>query len=316
MPKIFKNAWKNNESGAGAVTVLLLLVGYIFVVSLLLSFLLTNIYGSNAVLGVDLPTQGQLKIYNQDQNFKNGTFDFETLGKIKGGNWSYIKGVGFQLDGYASSGGYSYLVIDNLEPDVNGLYQNTYVINNTAVDLFGKHGDYCILLRATGGSDQNEICVTNEGFSVPSSIIDRLLGNDFNYAYSGASQIINPTIKTIYNDKTPSVEFYFQGVKLFETTKLKADANILNWFGRYYGGVGATTLGFVFEDFKTDNLIMFNGEVNIIQMLSSMVLTIVKISTWSIPEWILPLTFVQIFITLPEAFIIILIAVIIVRGVS
>jgi hypothetical protein len=313
---IFKKSWKNNETAGGAVNLLIILVAYIFIVSLVLSFLLINIYGSNAVLGVNLPTQGQIKIYNQDQNFKNGTFDLETLGKIKGGNWSYIKGVGFQLDGYASSGGYSYLVIDNLEPDVNGLYQNSYWINNTATDIFGKHGDYCILLRATGGADQNEICVTNEGFSIPSSIIDRLLGNDFNYPYSGASQIVYPSIKTIYNDKIPSVEFYFQGSKLFETTKLKPDANIMNWFGRYYGGVGATTLGFVFEDFKTDNLIMFNGETNILEMLSSMILTIVKISTWSIPDWILPVFFVQLFITLPEACILILIAIIAIRGVG
>lgn len=318
--KISNSSFKkqfNNEAAGGAVTVLFLLIAYIFVVSIVLSFLLVNIYGVD-VLGVDLPSQKDVKTFSTDQSFINCSADKGTWIKQAQGEWEYTCGIGMILK---SSHANAYLLINNIQKDSAGLYQNTYWINNTATNIFGTHGDYTIVLRYTGGGDQNEIQVKNDGFHIPQWFFTTTIwtGDKAFFPYPNANQYTDVTIKTIYDDKLHLVDFYFQDEKVFSTNLLNEDKNIFNAFGRFYGGVASYTPQFTLEDFATEGAIISGLTANIgdtFNMIGSMFAVILKISTWAIPTWVLPIEFVQIFITLPECGIVVLAAVIIIRGVG
>jgi len=314
--KIFKT---NNDKGIGAVGALLGLTFYVFILSIILSFFLLQIYGSNVIMGVDLPTSKDIKMFSNEQSFINCTADKGTFLKQGfNGVWNYTCGVGMVLISHASN---TYLLINNIQKDGAGLYQNSYWINNNAVNILGQHGDYTIVLRYTGGGDQNEIQVKSDGFYIPQYFLTTTIwtGNKFFYPYDGANQVTNPTIKTIYNDKTHTVDFYFNGDKIFITSELNEDKNIINWFGRYYGGVASFTNGFTLEDFQTEGSIISGLSSNIgdtLNMIWDLLITILKISTWSTPSWILPNELVLIFLNLPEAGIVVCAAFIIIRGVD
>jgi hypothetical protein len=301
----------DNEKGIGAVEILAVLIIYIFLISLVLSFFIVNIYGSSSVPGVTLPNQKDVNIFSSDQNFIGCSVNKSTFLKQSQGEWRWDCGVGMIL---VSSHANAYLLVNNIQKDAGGLYQNSYWINNSATNILGTHGDYTIILRYTGGGDQNEIEVKNDGFHIPQYFLTTTVwtGDRAFFPYPNANQETAVNIKTIYNDAAHSVDFYFQSEKVFTTDNLNEDKNVFNVFGRYYGG-------FILEDFKTEGSIISGLTSNIgdtINMVSAMFAVIINISTWQLPSWILPIEFVQIFITLPEGLIVLLAAVIIIRGVG
>lgn len=288
---MISKSYKNNEN-AGVSTLLAIILFSITVSSILTSFFLLNFYGVS-VYGVNtpdspmqLPTGTSLKIFSQTQDFKNNSYDLETLSRQRNGKWSFVDGVGYFLTGLGSDSGFSYLLIDNLQSD-NKVYENSYWINNTV------KGDYCIILRYTGGSDANEICVEDNDFYIPSNLWDKITGQEFRYDYPNANQIEDVNIKTIYNDGSdttdPSVDFYFNGDLLFRTSKLNKDANILDWFGRYYGGLGSRDIGFTFEEFQTQNPVVNTAaQENGLMMIAGYLFLIIKIMVWNIDPLYLP----------------------------
>jgi hypothetical protein len=309
-----------NESGTSAVSILLALLFYVILASIAVSFLLMNLYGVSNIVP-ELPSQKDIQMFSSDQNFKTGEFNISVVAKDINSKWIRTPEAGYVLTQLGGQS-YSYLAIDYIQKDINGYYQNSYWINNTATNMLGRHGDYCIILRFTGGIDQNEVCIKSDGFHIPAYLLDSNTqwGDKFIYPYPEANQVEYPDIKTIYHDNPPSLTFYFNDVKQFETTQLNQDQNLFSAWGRYYGGVGSYTLGFTMEDFKTDNSIISgqnsaNGQ-DILGMLGAMIITIIKISTWSIPAQFLPTELVMIFITIPEAGIIICAAIVFLRGVS
>jgi len=307
-----------NDEGVGAVHILLLLIGYIVLLSITVSFLLSQAYGSS-VPGIELPTQKDVKTYSSEQSFIDCTANKSTFVRQTAGTWEYICGLGMRF--VAGHGAFSYLLVDNVQKDSTSLYQNEYWINNTATNILGTHGDYVIILRYTGGGDQNEIQVKSDGFHIPQYFLTTTIwtGDSYFYPYPNANQITAVHIKTIYNDNTPLVDFYFNDNKIFTTTQLNSDKNIVNLFGRFYGGVASFTPGFILEDFQTQGAIISGLSSNIGDSLNSLtgILTmILKISVWSFPADILPLPFVIIFVNLPEAGIVICVVVIIIRGVG
>jgi hypothetical protein len=293
--------FKDNES-AGVSTLLTGLIFSITFSSVLIAFVLLQFYGVAviAVNGVDspinLPMGSEIKTFSSSQDFKNGTFDLQTIGKMKSGRWRWSDGVGYELTMLGSDGGYYYLVIDNIQSD-DGIYQNSYWLNNSATNAYGMHGDYCITLRGTGGIDNNEVCVTNEGFYIPANFATKIGSGQFSMPYAGASQIVNPSIKTVYNDNTPSVDFYFQGQKVFSTTTLNADFNLFGLFGRYFGGVCSSTIGFTIEAFQTGNPITnIDNQQNGLALVFGFLMTVIKIVVWNVDSMYLPIELNIIFI--------------------
>jgi hypothetical protein len=317
--KFFKNK-NENDKAIGAVGALFGLTVYIFLISMVLSFLLVNIYGTSNIAGIKLPSQSDIQTFSSSQNFKSGNFDLNTTGQDINSKWVYTSGIGMVLTELGQHT-YSYFGINNIQEDESAYYQNSYWINNTPVNVFGNHNDYSIILRFTGGVDQNEILVEDDGFHIPIYLLNAnfIVGDNYFFAYPNANQVEYPVIKTIYNDKDLSLDFYFEGSKIFTTTQLNTDANLFGLWGRYYGGVGSHTQYFTLEQFDTSNTIISTSTTNgsdVIGMLASLFVTIIKISTWQIPAWILPVELVVIFITLPEAGILVCAAFIIIRGVD
>jgi hypothetical protein len=309
----------DNDKAIGAVGILAALIFYVFILSIILSVVLIDMYGANVIQNITLPSQKDIKTFSSDQNFANCTADKSTLLRQTQGEWLTTCGIGTTL---ISTHGNAYLLINNIQKDELGLYQNSYWVNNSATNLLGLHGDYTIVLRYTGGGDQNEIIVTQDGFHIPQYfyvLTIRLPLDLYYYPYLNANQITSTTIKTIYDDNAHTVDFYFNGNKMFTTDQLNEDKNLVNLFGRYYGGVASFTTGFTLEDFNTEGKIISGLSSNIGDNINSMLdllTTILKISTWQIPAWILPPLFIAVFLNLPEAGIVVCVAIIVFRGVD
>jgi hypothetical protein len=308
--KFFKN-----DIAVGMSGVLLGLLAYIFFTSLIISFLVVNIYGINYDTP-NLPTSKDVKIYDSNQDFKNGSYDLSTIVHSISSNWEYIENIGLRLKG---QGGY--LVINNIQPDSEGFYSNTYWINNSAINILSAHGDYCIVIRYTGVTNQNEVCVKSDGFHIYNYFLNAgiIAGDKYFYAYPDANQVELVSIKTIYNENTPSLDFYFNGDKIFVTDQLNTGGSLFEWGGRYYGGVWSNTRGFILEQFTSDNQIISlpkNTAYDQIALLAVLFDTMLKISLYQVPSFILPAQLIVVFISFPEALFILALAIVIIRGVD
>lgn len=306
----------HNEEASVATVLVGLLFSVIFSASVI-AFLLLQFYGASAIVP-ELPAQGDVRLFASNQNYQNGTFDLATHAKSMNSVWEKTaKGMECTQEGTKS---YSYLLIDNLQPDAQGLYQNSYWIDNSATGLYGQHSDWCIGLRITGGVDQNEICAKSDGFHIPKYFIDAgtQWGDNYFYPYPGANEIDYPVVKTIYNDKTPSVDFYLDGVKFFTTENLNTDANLFGLWGRYYAGIGTQQTGVALQEFQTDSPIVDmntqNGE-DLLGMISGFIITVLKLVAWNVDPRYLPNELNLIFIKTQLAGIIACI-VMIIRGVG
>lgn len=306
-----------DNSEASVATVLVGLLFSIIFSASVIAFLLLQFYGATAIVP-ELPTQNDVRLFSSSQNYQNGTFDLATHAKSVNSLWEKTdKGMELTQKGTKA---YSYLLIDNLQKDSLGLYQNSYWIDNSATGLYGQHGDYCIGLRITGGVDQNEICIKSDGFHIPKYFIDAgtQWGDNYFYPYPGANEVEYPTIKTIYNDKDLSVDFYFDGVKFFTTNELNADANLFGLWGRYYAGVGSNMEGYALQEFQTDSSVVdvntTNGE-DILGMISGFIITVLKLVAWNVDSQYLPLELNLIFIKTQLAGIVVCV-IMIIRGVA
>lgn len=309
-----KKYQSNNDQAIGAVGILAALIFYIFALSIILSFVLTDMYGVNVTKTIILPSQKDIRTFTSNQSYISGAFDLAAHKKDMFSNWTYTQGLGLELKLTTINHPFSYLLIDYLQEDSSGLYQNSYWLNNSV------GGDYAIILRYTGSSDQNEIRVEPDGFHIPNyfPLSQVTIGDKYFYPYPNADQVVNPSIKTIYNDNNGEhyVDFYFNGDKFFTTTELNDDTNLFSLFPHYYGGVGSNTIGFIITDFQTESSIISGLNTNALDSIAGLLVTILKISTWQIPSWILPTGLVAFFINLPEAGIVICIAIIVFRGVD
>lgn len=307
MNKIFKK----NDEGIGAVGALLGLTFYLFLVSFILSFLILNIYGTE-LIGIPLPTTKNIQEFSNEQNYQTGDYNLSLNINPWWGTWEYTKGIGVYLTSINLIRPYSYITLRYIQ-DVNGVYTNTYYINNSI------HGDYCVGMRVTFGSDTNEVCVNSEGIYIPDYVYltNVVWGNHVFVSYPDANLIEDVVIKTVYNEKTLEADIYFNGDKIITTNQLETPLDIVAGNGVYYGGVSSNTIGFTLEDFKTENPITkITGESNILSLLADLLKTVIAISMYSIPTWILPTEFVTLFLTLPEAGLIICIVIVFAKGVD
>lgn len=275
---------KNDEAYAG------ILISLIFTLLFLagaIAYFTGQIYGIS--IGIPNAKIGSAPIlFNNEQNFSSCNFQSDTIGKSLNSKWENVCEVGEVLTQLSTSGGYSYYVIKNIQPDISDEYVNTYEINNTATNILGNHGDWCILLKFTGGTDQNEVCANSLGFYIPDYLIDSRTqwGNKFLYEYENANQIEYPIVKTVYRNTVGdlNLKFYVDDNLLFETSNLHEEG--FNIFGqqRYFGGVGSYTLGFTFQKFITGgSIISGNTPDSALDNIAGFIVTIWKIATWTMP---------------------------------
>jgi hypothetical protein len=313
---MYKN-FKNDDAVSGAVAILMLIIAYLFVTAIVISFCLTQGFGINNDVPI-LPSQGDIKAYSNNQNFSSGDFNWELAGVDLNSKWVNQTDVGMVLTQLGSHT-FSYFGIDYLQKDTKNEYDNTYLVNNSATNIFGGHNDYCVILRYTGGTDQNEVCVRDDGFYIPTYSLnaDYYTGYNFYQTYPEAHNIENVKIRTVYNDKDLRLDFYLNDNLLFVTTRLNPESGNTFTQSRYYAGVGSNILGFALTSFDTQNTII-SGKNNDVTLwsLTDILFTIVKILLWQLPNGFLPIELVAILIGLPEGIGIACVIFIVIRGVD
>jgi hypothetical protein len=202
--------------------------------------------------------------------------------------------------------------MNNIQKDSAGIVTNIYNINNSI------ESEYAIALRYTNGVDQNMIMVKSDGFHIPNIIFPSLsggiiVGDQYFYAYQNANKIHDVSIKTVYNDNLNTVDFYWNNQLLFTASGLKGDINLFGIFGRYYGGIGATNVGFVYKSFETENEVILLDSTNVLTQVAEFIITMGKIVVWNIDSKYLP-DLVNIFLIKPFALGIIICLIVIWRG--
>jgi len=304
-----------DNSGVGKL--LIILVVSLLASSLMISWFLLNIYGVSAA-GVTLPQNNDINIlHSSNQNFTTDTIDKDVI--LVAGNWVYIKNIGRYVEDIGIHG-WALLTIDKVNP-VNNLYDNTYWINNTkGKDILGRSGSYSILLRSTGGVDQNELIFDSKGITIPSYFIDAFTktGTKYFYSYPDVNKIYPAKIRTVYNNQkyNESVSVYLNDVFLFTTNQMNIDQNLFGIWGRQFAGVGSYTRWFTLQDFHTTGTVQDTGTTTGLDALGQLVqvLTVIlQIATYQISTVYIPLEWQIILIGSQEAGIIICVAVIL-RG--
>lgn len=301
----------NDKGVSTAIAGIIVIVVYLFLVSFFISFFTVNIYGGDALgsNSIVLPSSSNIQIFSNTQNYTSGTNEKGLLNFRFGSDWQVIPNTGLTLINFnALLGDFSYIYVNFLHA-IDGYYTNEYFINNSV------KGDYVIVLDYSSSiplisSAPNYIYVQSEGFCVNQQII----GCGYFYNYPNANQYEDVIIKTVYYDKSPrSVEFYFNGEHLFTTDTLYEENPLTLISPKNFGGVGSNTIGFVLKEYRTENPIAKDEGYNLFSSLINVVIVLAKMTVWNLPSWILPLELQAVLITLPEAVLVICIAVV-VRG--
>lgn len=282
-----------NDSGVASFLVILL---FAFILSTSsIAYFMGQIYGIS-VIAPELTPSGLNIDFDSHQNFKDCSADIRTTSTQMNSIWNYTCEIGMELKSnlFNLDSSYGYLLMNNIQKDTSGLYQNTYIINNTATNLLGKHGSYCLALKYTGGMGHNEVCFWDDGIHIPRYGLNlRMYTGDVFYApYENINQLTHPKIKTVYKDAQFGQDFYVQvylnDEKIVDTNKLNPEDNIAGFFiKRYYGGVSSATPGFALEDFNTEGeLVSIDNSSNGLTEIIGFLVTIWKLATFSLPSTI------------------------------
>lgn len=274
--------FNHKEDGVSTVGgVLCMLLTALVISTFLISLFLQNTNSGTSINAINLPNG--MNTYSSAQNFIDCSINSSTWSKNIQSKWFDVCGIGEVLS-WVMSPRIGYLLLQNEVPDNNGNYDNTYIINNSVQQ------PYYIELRYTGSSDQNDIYIDDTGFHIPNYVLGNPLagviytsGDNYFYSYAGADLISNPTIRTVYNDNTPSVSFYFNENLLFTTTNLnKNGINPLNFFTHYMGGVGSYTTGFTLQNYQTQNTISTTPD-NLLGSIVNFVSTYLSLLVFALP---------------------------------
>lgn len=163
-----------------------------------------------------------------DTDYTNTTAIFEDY------SWRYNKGVG-TLSQFSGIPFYDYyLLIPGINPDINGYYTVTYLINNSVKERF------LLVLHGKRTATGLVLECTNDGFKIPG-----LIPYMYDYTYNIPNMFTtrDHLIQTKYNPSTNNLIVFYQGIELFGIT---APAPVfLTAFdsSNYYGGIGTKANG-------------------------------------------------------------------------
>jgi hypothetical protein len=286
--KFLKNKGLNENGEAHVGALLLFLVFSLIFSSASIAYFTTQIYQDQKVNTINFPT-GAIT-YSQSQDFSDCSYNASTWFHPLGGKWNNVCGIGAVLALQDVTHAWSWLILGNEVPALDGSVVNTYKINNTPLV------DYVIALRYTGSTDENEIRVSSDGFHIPNYVIPTFglsgqaipIGDLAFYPYIGANQVKYATITTQYNDKLNTVTFIFNGKTIFTANNLKSDANLYGLWTHYYGAIGAAQIDFTVQSFNTNNLIALSDNASLLNMVLNFITTMLQIIVWNVPDSILP----------------------------
>ena len=280
----------NKMSSNFAAGLLIALIFSLIFSSVTIAYFAKEMNMGITIQGIALPQE--LRSYNSEQDFMNGTYDIATLNKISSATWTYVNDVGIILTGLSIGGLNNYMYIMNINKDATGDIINNYRINNTPLN------DYVIVIKGNAGISNNEIIVKQDGFHIPTFMLgfDGYAGERAFIPYPNANKIQKVTIQTIYHEEKfgsandATLKFTFNGEQ-FLTTMNKEDTFLFFGGTQYYGGVNSGSLDFTLEYFKTNNEIKGTGvQRDALSQIADFIYTVLLILTWTLPEEILPLT--------------------------
>jgi hypothetical protein len=277
----------------------------LLITSISMAYFLTNINGSTDIKAIPFVMENYQ--YTGSQDFSSCSFNDSTWIKTTSGGWTTECGVGKVLTGPYVGLVNSYLLLKGEVADSNGVYTNTYYINNTPLK------PYTIVLRYTDNVAQNEILVDSTGFHIPNYVIPGWIiptpitmgtpvsiGTLFDYDYPNADQIQYATIQTVYEPTEPRVTFIFNGDTLFSTTELKSSQLVFAILtSPNYGGVGSYGQDFTLTKYETNNQINANSQ-NSATMVWDFVSQIYNVLSWKIPVEYDPLGITTMIISIEE----------------
>ena len=310
MSNLHKKFKSNENAEIGFVPIILIFCVFVLLLqSVIITWFSTQWYGSSSINSLPMPTG--IQTFSSKQDFSTCSLNTSTWLVTGTSSWlnyceSGISGIGVTLVRLDYQGGraYSWLLLNNIIPDSSGSITNTYVINNSVGALNG--APYVIALRYTGGLDQVELRVDNDGFHIPNYVIPPILNRPLqafsDQYFVGASfpdRVVNPTITTVYNTVQNTLTFTFNG-QVYTATNLKADANLFGLFGRYYGGVGSNYLGFTLQSLGTSNNIILNNSGNALNQILNFISVLTSMMIFSIPTTLLPAELAFFTVRLPE----------------
>jgi hypothetical protein len=262
-------------ASASAPNIIIFFTISLLFTSLTVSWILLQAYGvSIAGLPFDLPTS-------------NSNIDITQNSQFSGSGWSY------SANQQTSTNTDSYLLAKSLNYlNVNGVYTNTYQINNP------NKLDYSIVLTYSPLRTQ-EVIVNSDGFSVVEHTIgvSDLLGNRviYSYPYQGANQVTTATItskfylNSVLANSGNALDFTFNGVGFSADQNSNGGFNIQSQTVTdvFYGGVGSkNNIGLGVSSFITNGA--GDSAVSGITDLWNFAVVLFKLLAWGIDPAYLP----------------------------
>lgn len=296
---------KNDKAEVMVLPYFLFFLFALLITSISMAYFLTNINGVTDIKAIPFVMENYQ--YTGSQDFSSCSVNLSAWVKTISGGWTNECGIGEVLTGPYVGQVNSYLLLKGEVQDSNGVYTNTYHINNTPLE------PYTIVLRYTDNAAQNEILVDDTGFHIPNYVIPGWIiptpitqgtpvsiGTLFDYPYENADKIQDVTIETIYEPTEPRVTVIFNGNQLFSTTKLKSSQSVFAVLtSPNYGGVGSYSQDFTLTSYETNNQINANSP-NSATMVWDFVSEIYSVLSWHIPSAYDPLGITTMIITIEE----------------
>jgi len=276
--------YKNDEASVASI-----LLGLIFSItfsSVVIAFILGQAYNYQVTGNeefIDINT-GSMIGGEQDYTTNDILDNANYVSKWGGATWTYIPDIGKVLTDYSGSDN-TYMALKGVVP-VGDVYTVNYRLNNSVL------ADYGVILRYTEDMNKLIVMVESDGFRVTN---EQLFWNpNYFYAYPNANQIRDVQIKTVFNDKIASLDFYFQGQKIFSKDGLNQDTMKFN-AARYYAGVATKTEGFTVEKINAGTITLDTSK-NIFQQFEEFLGLMATIILWNVNPQFLPLELNLLFI--------------------
>ena len=274
-----------------ATTIITIFITSLFISSFLISYFAIQIYGNDlGVKIVDYPKNLEsYSGYATQQNFKTSQFNESILDVDS--HWENQINVGEVLIS-APIIGNGVLNIKYIKQESSGITTNTYYINNSGLGSFN-----VILFRDSLGNkygenvlkfDENGIHALRSEFS----LIDPSKWNpdvDF-ISYPNINRIKSVVLTTKFNQKDNTVEVLFNG-QSFNLKNLNEFAWDSSGLDSIWGGIETNSIGFTLENFNTGIIAVSEFKQNVTDALSqiaSIILTMIKVVSWSLPENVMP----------------------------
>ena len=277
---------KKINDEASAVGIVIIIFTSLIFSTVMISWFMLQMYGVS-IAGIDLPTSAIT--YNSNQDFTTNSINISTYVTRGEDEWIYNSGVGRVLSKAATQGYFSqtwnFLMLNNIQKNSNGDIINKYSINNSV------KGDYTIIIRFTGGDDQIEFKIKDDGLYEPfyaGYFVQGMLYETKLQSYPNMNKVKDVTIITKYNEDDYTCDFTFNGIT-YTITDLQERRAGFNYISpNYYGGVASDVEGFTVKSITSNNAIIDESNSSITTQLAAFLVIAFKLVAFNISPDLLP----------------------------